>query len=133
MKRNLIFSIAIIFLLVIIFISYQWCGKVPINMSGEDVVIGIAREEEWCCLPHRKESKINVKSNDLKADVQDKVEQIIEAKTEASSLKDKSPEDILKLYETFVTKYDKNNKTHQAELSRWTTDPLFLVLKNDGK
>jgi len=132
MKRNLIFSIAIIFLLVIIFISYQWYSNYKMS---EDVgkLLELQERQEWCCLPHRKESKINVKSNNLKADVQDKVEQIIEAKTEASSLKDKSPEDILKLYETFVTKYDKNNKTHQAELSRWTTDPLFLVLKNDGK
>lgn len=76
---------------------------------------------------------IIVKVIDLKPEVQKKVEQIIKAKTEASSLKDKSPEDILKLYEDFVTKYDKNNKAHHAELSRWTTDPLFLALKNDGK
>ncbi len=76
---------------------------------------------------------IKVKGNDLKPEVQENVKEIIEAKTEASPLKDKSPEDILKLYETFVTKYDKNNKTDQAELSRWTSDPLFLALKNDEK
>ncbi len=74
---------------------------------------------------------IEVKGNDLKPDVQEKVEQIIEAKTEASPLNDKTPEDIFKLYEAFVTKYNKNNKSHQAELNRWTSDPLFLVLKKD--
>jgi hypothetical protein len=74
---------------------------------------------------------INVKTNELKKEVQEKVEKIIEAKTEASPLQDKTPEDIFKLYEAFVTTYNKGNKTHQAELSRWTSDPLFLALKKD--
>lgn len=74
---------------------------------------------------------IKVKGNDLKPEVQEQVDQIIEVKTEASPLKDKTPEDIFKLYEAFVTKYDKKNKGHQIELGKWTSDPLFLALKKD--
>lgn len=74
---------------------------------------------------------IKVQDNELKPEVQEKVEKIIEAKTEASLLKDKSPEEIFKLYESFVNKYDKKNKGHQAELGKWTSDPLFLALKKD--
>jgi hypothetical protein len=49
----------------------------------------------------------------------------------SSFLEGKSAEEIFEMYEDFVTKYDKNNKVHHAELSRRTTDPLFLALKND--
>lgn len=79
-----------------------------------------------------KAMDIKVKGNDLKPEVQKNVEEIIEAKTEASPLKDKSPEDMYRLYEDFVTKYDPTNKAHQTELSRWTNDPLFSALKKDA-
>jgi len=78
-----------------------------------------------------KKMGIDVKGNDLKPEVQEQVDQIIEEKTEASPLKDKTPEEIYKLYEEFVTKYDAKNKGHQVELGKWTSDPLFLALKKD--
>lgn len=48
-----------------------------------------------------------------------------------SFLEGKSQEEIFSMYESFAIKYDRQNKTHQAELKRWTSDPLFSALKKD--
>lgn len=55
----------------------------------------------------------------------------VKPKPKPSFHEGKSAEEIFEMYEAFLTKYDPKNKAHQTELSRWTSDPLFLALKID--
>lgn len=79
-----------------------------------------------------KAQNIVVKPNVIDPNDEIIVEKILEKREEASSLKGKSPEEIYTIYETFIKKYDKNNKDDVEQLKKWSEDPFLNTAKKSS-
>jgi len=123
------------FLLLIIcmvLLGYQCKNKDKEGVTIENGFIDSTEVVDTGALKTLEKMGIEVK-NELPEKVAEKVDEIIEKKEDSSFLKDKTPEEIIKLYEAFIKKYDPKNKTHETELHKWTQDPFFNAVKKDDK